>query len=89
MKIDAMVRWLKGVPEMGIVADSKARVVVDTDNMDDGLDLNNEVSQELKSIYGVYFVANADYAITNENEILDYIESRNEETSGTCIKSCS
>ena len=79
MKIDAMIRWLKGVPEMGIVADSKARAVVDTDNMDDGLDLNNEVSQELKSIYGVYFVANADYAITNENEILDYIESRNEE----------
>ena len=78
MKIDAMIRWLKGVPEMGIVADSKARVVVDTDNMDDGLDLNNEVSQELKSIYGVYFVANADYAITNENEILDYIESRND-----------
>ena len=79
MKIDAMVRWLKDVPEMGIVADSKARVVVDTDNMDDGLDLNNEVSQELKSIYGVYFVANTHYAITNENEILDYIESRNEE----------
>ena len=78
MKIDAMIRWLKGVPEMGIVADSKARVVVDTDNMDDGLDLNNEVSQELKSIYGVYFVANADYAITNENEILDCIESRND-----------
>ena len=78
MKIDAMVRWLKDVPEMGIVANSRARVVVDTDNMDDGLDLNNEVSQELKSIYGVYFVANADYAITNENEILDYIESRNE-----------
>ena len=89
MKIDAMIRWLKGVPEMGIVADSKARVVVDTDNMDDGLDLNNEVSQELKSIYGVYFVANADYAITNENEILDYIESRNEEASGTCIERCS
>ena len=89
MKIDAMVRWLKDVPEMGIVADSKARVVVDTDNMDDGLDLNNEVSQELKSIYGVYFVANADYAITNENEILDYIESRNEEASGTCIERCS
>lgn len=88
MKIDAMIRWLKGVPEMGIVADSKARVVVDTDNMDDGLDLNNEVSQELKSIYGVYFVANADYAITNENEILDYIESRNEEASGTCTESC-
>ena len=84
-----MVRWLKDVPEMGIVADSKARVVVDTDNMDDGLDLNNEVSQELKSIYGVYFVANADYAITNENEILDYIESRNEEASGTCIERCS
>ena len=79
MKIDAMIRWLKGVPEMGIVADYKARVVVDTDNMDDGLDLNNEVSQELKSIYGVYFVANTHYAITNENEILDYIESRNEE----------
>ena len=89
MKTDAMVRWLKGVPEMGIVADSKARVVVDTDNMDDGLDLNNEVSQELKSIYGVYFVANADYVITNENEILDYIESRNEEASGTCTESCS
>ena len=89
MKIDAMVRWLKGVPEMGIVADSKARVVVDTDNMDDGLDLNNEVSQELKSIYGVYFVANADYVITNENEILDYIESRNEEAGGTCTESCS
>ena len=89
MKIDAMVRWLKDVPEMGIVADSKARVVVDTDNMDDGLDLNNEVSQELKSIYGVYFVANADDAITNENEILDYIESRNEEASGTCIERCS
>ena len=89
MKTDAMVRWLKDVPEMGIVADSKARVVVDTDNMDDGLDLNNEVSQELKSIYGVYFVANADYAITNENEILDYIESRNEEASGTCIERCS
>ena len=89
MKIDAMVRWLKDVPEMGIVADSKARVVVDTDNMDDGLDLNNEVSQELKSIYGVYFVANADYVITNENEILDYIESRNEEASGTCTESCS
>ena len=88
MKIDAMIRWLKGVPEMGIVADSKARVVVDTDNMDDGLDLNNEVSQELKSIYGVYFVANTDYAITNENEILDYIESRNEEASGTCTESC-
>ena len=82
MKIDAMVRWLKDVPEMGIVANSRARVVVNTDNMDDGLDLNNEVSQELKSIYGVYFVANADYAITNENEILDYIESRNEEASG-------
>ena len=77
MKIDAMVRWLKDVPEMGIVANSRARVVVDTDNMDDGLDLNNEVSQELKSIYGVYFVANTDYAITNENEILDYLESRN------------
>ena len=89
MKIDAMVRWLKDVPEMGIVADSKARLVVATDNMDDGLDLNNEVSQELKSIYGVYFVANADYAITNENEILDYIESRNEEASGTCIERCS
>ena len=88
MKIDAMIRWLKGVPEMAIVADSKARVVVDADNMDDGLDLNNEVSQELKSIYGVYFVANADYAITNENEILDYIESRNEEASGTCTESC-
>lgn len=82
MKIDAMVRWLKDVPEMGIVANSRARVVVNTDNMDDGLDLNNEVSQELKSIYGVYFVANADYAITNEDEILDYIESRNEEASG-------
>ena len=79
MKIDAMIRWLKGVPEMGIVADSKARDAVDTDNMDDGLDLNNEVSQELKSIYGVYFVANTHYAITNENEILDYIESTNEE----------
>ena len=79
MKIDAMVRWLKDVPEMGIVANSRARVVVDTDNMDDGLDLNNEVSQELKSIYGVYFVANTHYAIMNENEILDYIESRNEE----------
>ena len=78
MKIDAMVRWLKDVPEMGIVANSRARVVVNTDNMDDGLDLNNEVSQELKSIYGVYFVANADYAITNENEILDCIESRND-----------
>ena len=77
MKTDAMVRWLKDVPEMGIVANSRARVVVNTDNMDDGLDLNNEVSQELKSIYGVYFVANADYAITNENEILDYLESRN------------
>ena len=89
MKIDAMVRWLKDVPEMGIVADSRSRVVVNTDNMDDGLDLNNEVSQELKSIYGVYFVANADYAITNENEILDYIESRNEEASGTCTESCS
>ena len=89
MKIDAMVRWLKDVPEMGIVANSRARVVVNTDNMDDGLDLNNEVSQELKSIYGVYFVANADYAITNENEILDYIESRNEEVSGTCTESCS
>ena len=82
MKIDAMVRWLKDVPEMGIVANSRARVVVNTDNMDDGLDLNNEVSQELKSIYGVYFGANADYAITNEDEILDYIESRNEEVSG-------
>ena len=82
MKIDAMVRWLKDVPEMGIVANSRARVVVDTDNMDDGLDLNNEVSQELKSIYGVYFVANTHYAITNEDEILDYIESRNEEASG-------
>ena len=78
MKTDAMVRWLKDVPEMGIVANSRARVVVNTDNMDDGLDLNNEVSQELKSIYGVYFVANADYAITNENEILDCIESRND-----------
>ena len=89
MKIDAMVRWLKDVPEMGIVANSRARVVVNTDNMDDGLDLNNEVSQELKSIYGVYFVANADYVITNENEILDYIESRNEEVSGTCTESCS
>ena len=89
MKIDAMVRWLKDVPEMGIVANSRARVVVNTDNMDDGLDLNNEVSQELKSIYGVYFVANADYAITNENEILDYIESRNEEVNGTCTESCS
>ena len=82
MKTDAMVRWLKDVPEMGIVANSRARVVVDTDNMDDGLDLNNEVSQELKSIYGVYFVANTHYAITNEDEILDYIESRNEEASG-------
>ena len=82
MKIDAMVRWLKDVPEMGIVANSRARVVVNTDNMDDGLDLNNEVSQELKSIYGVYFVANTHYAITNEDEILDYIESRNEEASG-------
>ena len=62
---------------MGIHEGRETRVVVDTDNMDDGLDLNNEVSQELKSIYGVYFVANTDYAITNENDILDYIESRN------------
>lgn len=77
MKTDAMVRWLKDAPEMGIHEGRETRVVVDTDNMDDGLDLNNEVSQELKSIYGVYFVANADYAITNENEILDCIESRN------------
>ena len=77
MKTDVMVRWLKDVPEMGIHEGRETRVVVDTDNMDDGLDLNNEVSQELKSIYGVYFVANTDYAITNENEILDCIESRN------------
>ena len=77
MKTDAMVRWLKDVPEMGIHEGRETRVVVDNDNMDDGLELNNEVSQELKSIYGVYFVANTDYAITNENEILDCIESRN------------
>ena len=77
MKTDAMVRWLKDVSEMGIHEGRETRVVVDTDNMDDGLDLNNEVSQELKSIYGVYFVANTDYAITNENDILDYVESRN------------
>ena len=89
MKIDAMVRWLKDVPEMRIHEGRETRVVVDTDNMDDGLELNNEVSQELKSIYGVYFVANTHYAITNENEILDYIESRNEEASGTCTESCS
>ena len=77
MKTDAMVHWLKDVPEMGIHEGRETRVVVDTDNMDDGLDINNEVSQELKSIYGVYFVANTDYAITNEDEILDYLESRN------------
>ena len=68
---------VKDVPEIGIHEGRETRVVVDTDNMDDGLELNNEVSQELKSIYGVYFVANTDYAITNENEILDCIESRN------------
>lgn len=73
MKIDAIVCWLKDVPEMGINEGRETRVVVDADYIEDGLDLNNEVSQELESIYGVYFVANTDYEIVNENDILDDI----------------
>lgn len=73
MKIDAIVCWLKDVSEMGINEGRETRVVVDADNIEDGLDLNNEVSLELESIYGVYFVANTDYEIVNENDILDDI----------------